>query len=330
MTGNTKNIKSIAVLTSGGDSPGMNAAIRAVVRAGLFYKKKVFGVRNGYDGLIDNRIEELDTNSVKHILNAGGTFLKSARSERFRTKEGRAQAFKNLEHLGVDSLVVIGGNGSFTGANIFSEEFEIPVVGVPGTIDNDLFGSDRTVGYDTANNTVLECVDKIRDTATSHNRLFLVEVMGRDAGFIALNTGLASGAFDIILPEENKTYEDLFAEVKRGAANKKTSNIIIVSEGNKLGPTYDIAKNLHKNFPHLDIKVTILGHLQRGGSPSCLDRVLASELGVHAVEGLLNGKSRVMVGKVNNQLTYTFFEQAIFNKAYINQDLLRISKILSI
>lgn len=329
MKNNKKDIQSIAVLTSGGDSPGMNAAIRAVVRSGLFYKKRVFGVSNGYDGLIDNNITEMTTKSVKHILNLGGTFLKSARSERFRTKEGRAKAFKNLEDRNIDALVVIGGNGSFTGADIFGEEFEFPIIGVPGTIDNDLFGSDRTIGYDTANNTVLDCVDKIRDTATSHNRLFLVEVMGRDSGFIALNTGLASGAFDIILPEENKTYDDLFNEVKRGAANKKTSNIIIVSEGNKLGATYDISKELKKKFPHLDIKVTILGHLQRGGSPTCLDRVLASELGVFAVEGLLNGKSRVMVGKVNNQVTYTFFAQAIFNKAYINQELLRISKILS-
>ena len=329
MNSSKKDIKSIAVLTSGGDSPGMNAAIRAVVRAGLFYKKRVYGVYNGYDGLIDNNIKELSTKSVKHILNLGGTFLKSARSERFRDTVGRKKAYKNLEDHNIDALVVIGGNGSFTGANIFGDEFDFPIIGVPGTIDNDLFGSDRTIGYDTANNTVLDCVDKIRDTATSHNRLFLVEVMGRDSGFIALNTGLASGAFDIILPEENKTYTDLFNEVKRGAANKKTSNIIIVSEGNKLGATYDISKELKNNFPHLDIKVTILGHLQRGGSPTCLDRVLASELGVSAVEALLNGKSRVMVGKVNNQVTYTFFEQAIFNKAYINQELLRISKILS-
>lgn len=330
MSTGSQDIKSIAVLTSGGDSPGMNAAIRAVVRASLFYKKRVFGVYNGYDGLIDDNIEELNTKSVKHILNLGGTFLKSARSERFRTEEGRVKAYNNLKAHNIDALVVIGGNGSFTGANIFSDEFDIPTIGVPGTIDNDLFGSDRTVGYDTANNTVLECVDKIRDTATSHNRLFLVEVMGRDSGFIALNSGLASGAFDIVLPEENKTYTDLFNEVKRGAANKKTSNIIIVSEGNKLGTTYEIAKELKANFPHLDIKVTILGHLQRGGSPTCIDRVLASELGVFAVEGLLNGKSKVMVGKVNNQVTYTFFEQAIFNKAYINQELLRITKILSI
>lgn len=325
-----KKIKTVGVLTSGGDAPGMNAAIRAVVRTSVFYGKHVFGINRGYDGLIENEIEELTSRSVKNILSLGGTVLKSARSEAFRTEEGRKRAFEVLQKNKIDALVVIGGNGSFTGANIFSGEFDIPIIGVPGTIDNDLFGTDKTIGYDTANNTVLQCVDKIRDTASSHNRLFLVEVMGRDAGFIALNTGLASGALDIILPEENKSIEELFAEIEKGASNKKTSNIIIVSEGNKLGGSFDIAKKLKERFNQLDIKVTILGHLQRGGSPSCSDRVLSSELGVAAVEGLLNGRSGVMVGKINNQIAYTFFEQAIFNKAYIDQELLRISKILSI
>ena len=323
-------IKTIGVLTSGGDAPGMNAAIRAVVRTSVFYGKHVFGISRGYDGLIENEIEELTSRSVKNILSLGGTILKSARSEAFRTEEGRKKAYQSLKENNIDALVVIGGNGSFTGANIFSSEFDVPIIGVPGTIDNDLFGTDKTIGYDTANNTVLQCVDKIRDTASSHNRLFLVEVMGRDAGFIALNTGLASGALDIILPEENKSIDDLFAEIEKGASNKKTSNIIIVSEGNKLGGSFDIAKKLKEKFNQLDIKVTILGHLQRGGSPSCSDRVLSSELGVAAVEGLLNGRSGVMTGKINNQITYTFFEQAIFNKAHIDQELLRISKILSI
>jgi 6-phosphofructokinase 1 len=323
-------IKTIGVLTSGGDAPGMNAAIRAVVRTSVFYGKHVFGISRGYDGLIENEIEELTSRSVKNILSLGGTILKSARSEAFRTEEGRKKAYQSLKENNIDALVVIGGNGSFTGANIFSSEFDVPIIGVPGTIDNDLFGTDKTIGYDTANNTVLQCVDKIRDTASSHNRLFLVEVMGRDAGFIALNTGLASGALDIILPEENKSIDDLFAEIEKGASNKKTSNIIIVSEGNKLGGSFDIAKKLKEKFNQLDIKVTILGHLQRGGSPSCSDRVLSSELGVAAVEGLLNGRSGVMAGKINNQITYTFFEQAIFNKAHIDQELLRISKILSI
>lgn len=323
-------IKSIAVLTSGGDAPGMNAAIRAVVRTAVFYGKTVYGIHRGYDGLIEDAVEELTSRSVKNILSLGGTILKSARSESFRTVEGRKQAFEVLQKHAIDALVVIGGNGSFTGANIFSSEFNFPIIGVPGTIDNDLYGTDKTIGYDTANNTVLQCVDKIRDTASSHNRLFLIEVMGRDAGFIALNTGLASGALDIILPEENKSFEDLFAEIEKGASNKKTSNIIIVSEGNKLGGSFDIAKRLKEKFNQLDIKVTILGHLQRGGSPSCSDRVLSSELGVAAVEGLLNGRSGVMVGKINNQITYTFFEQAVYNKAFIDQELLRISKILSI
>lgn len=325
-----KKIKTVGVLTSGGDAPGMNAAIRAVVRTSVFYGKRVFGINRGYDGLIENEVEELTSRSVKNILSLGGTILKSARSEAFRTKEGRQKAFDVLQKNEIDALIVIGGNGSFTGANIFSGEFDVPIIGVPGTIDNDLFGTDKTIGYDTANNTVLQCVDKIRDTASSHNRLFLVEVMGRDAGFIALNTGLASGALDIILPEENKSIDELFAEIEKGASNKKTSNIIIVSEGNKLGGSFDIAKKLKERFNQLDIKVTILGHLQRGGSPSCSDRVLSSELGVAAVEGLLNGRSGVMVGKINNQIAYTFFEQAIFNKAYIDQELLRISKILSI
>ena len=323
-------IKSIAVLTSGGDAPGMNAAIRAVVRTAVFYGKTVYGIHRGYDGLIEDEVEQLTSRSVKNILSLGGTILKSARSESFRTVEGRKQAFEVLQKHAIDALVVIGGNGSFTGANIFSSEFNFPIIGVPGTIDNDLYGTDKTIGYDTANNTVLQCVDKIRDTASSHNRLFLIEVMGRDAGFIALNTGLASGALDIILPEENKSFEDLFAEIEKGASNKKTSNIIIVSEGNKLGGSFDIAKRLKEKFNQLDIKVTILGHLQRGGSPSCSDRVLSSELGVAAVEGLLNGRSGVMVGKINNQITYTFFEQAVYNKAFIDQELLRISKILSI
>ena len=323
-------MKKIAFLTSGGDAPGMNATIRAVTRACVYNNLIPVGVSKGFDGLINGDFLEMNARSVKGIINKGGTILKTARSKGFRSIEGRKKAYQSLKENNIDALVVIGGNGSFTGANIFSSEFDVPIIGVPGTIDNDLFGTDKTIGYDTANNTVLQCVDKIRDTASSHNRLFLVEVMGRDAGFIALNTGLASGALDIILPEENKSIDDLFAEIEKGASNKKTSNIIIVSEGNKLGGSFDIAKKLKEKFNQLDIKVTILGHLQRGGSPSCSDRVLSSELGVAAVEGLLNGRSGVMAGKINNQITYTFFEQAIFNKAHIDQELLRISKILSI
>lgn len=326
----TKSIKSIAVLTSGGDSPGMNAAIRAVVRSCVFYNKKIVGVYRGFDGLIAGDFIELNTKSVKNIINQGGTILKSARSDEFRTTEGRKKAFDQMQAHHIDALVVIGGNGSFTGAHIFYEEYGIPVIGIPGTIDNDLFGSDVTIGYDTASNTVINCVDKVRDTAQSHNRLFIVEVMGRDSGFIALNAAVCTGAIDVILPEENKTYQDLFTELDRGAANKKTSNIIIVAEGNKLGNSFDIAAKIKEKFPQLDIKVTILGHLQRGGSPTNVDRLLASKLGVAAVEGLLNGRTDQMVGVVDDKLTYTFLQQAILNKARIDFELLRISKILAI
>ncbi len=326
----SKVIKSIAVLTSGGDAPGMNAAIRAVVRTAVFYNKKVYGIFRGYDGLIAGDLAELNARSVKNIINQGGTILKSARSDEFRTEEGRAKAAAQLKKHNIDALVVIGGNGSFTGAHIFYEEHGIPVIGIPGTIDNDLFGTDVTIGYDTASNTVINCVDKIRDTASSHNRLFIVEVMGRDSGFIALNAAVSTGALEVILPEENKTYDELFKELERSAANKKTSNIIIAAEGNKLGSSFELAANIKEKFKQLDIKVTILGHLQRGGSPTNVDRILASKLGVAAIEGLLNGRNDVMVGIVDDKLTFTFLQQAILNKAQIDYELLRISKILAI
>ncbi|NVK28258.1 MAG: 6-phosphofructokinase [Flavobacteriia bacterium] len=325
-----KAIKSIAVLTSGGDAPGMNAAVRAVVRTSIFYEKRVFGVRRGYDGLIEGDMEELNTKSVKNILNLGGTFLKSARSEEFKTDEGQKKAFDQLQKHNIDALVVIGGNGTFTGAHRFYEKFGVPVIGIPGTIDNDLFGTDYTIGFDTATNTVVDCIDKIRDTASSHNRLFFVEVMGRDAGFIAMNTAVATGALDVILPEENKTFEDLFGEIERGASRRKTSNIVVVAEGNKLGNSFEIAEKVKVHFPQLDTKVTILGHLQRGGAPSCFDRVTASKLGLAAVEGLLNGRADVMVGIVDSELTYTFLQQAVMNKAQLDPEMLRISKILAI
>lgn len=325
-----KTIRTIGVLTSGGDAPGMNAAIRAVVRAGAFYERKVLGIYEGFEGLIENHVEELTARSVKNILNRGGTILKSSRSKAFKTKEGRAKAYKNLKANDIDALVLIGGNGTFTGGHLFYEEYGVPVIGLPGTIDNDLFGTDYTIGFDSATNVVIECVDKIRDTAESHNRLFFVEVMGRDSGFIALRSALASGAIDVILPEESAPLADLFHELEKGEANKKTNRIVIVAEGNKLGETMWISEQVHKKYPHLESKVTILGHLQRGGSPSCHDRVLASQLGVAAIEGLLNGQTDVMAGMVNNQITYTFFLKAINNKASLNTELLRISKILSI
>jgi len=323
-------IKSIGVLTSGGDAPGMNAAIRAVVRASIYYNKKAFGIYRGYDGLIENDLVELNARSVKNILSQGGTILKSARSEEFRTQSGREKAIANLRSRGIDALVVIGGDGSFTGAHLLYEEHGFPVVGIPGTIDNDLFGTDYTIGFDTATNTVVECVDKIRDTAASHRRLFFVEVMGRDAGFIALRTAVATGAQNAILPEENMKIEDLMAEIDESYQAGKTSNMVIVAEGNRLGAPFELAQKVKEKYPQIDTKVTILGHLQRGGAPSCADRVLASQLGIGAVEALLNDKAGIMVGMKNNELNHVFLPQAIKNQAIIDLDLRRISKILSI
>ena len=323
------DIKAIGVLTSGGDSPGMNAALRAVVRTAKFYKKKVYGIYEGYQGMIEDQIKELDARSVKNILNRGGTVLKSSCSEDFRTKEGRQKAFENLQKRGIDALVLIGGNGTFTGGHIFYNEFKLPVIGVPGTIDNDLYGTDYTLGYDSACNTVIECVDRIRDTAESHNRLFFVEVMGRDSGFIALRAAIGSGALDVVLPEESAPMEDLFAELEKARENRKTNKMVIVSEGNKLGDTFSIAAAVRARYPELESKVTILGHLQRGGAPSCHDRVLAGQLGVASVEALLEGKTDVMAGVVNNQVAYTSLNDAISKKAALDTELLRISKILS-
>jgi 6-phosphofructokinase 1 len=322
-------IKTIGVLTSGGDAPGMNAAIRAVVRTGRYYNKQVVGVRRGYQGLIEGDFQPLDSRSVKQILSLGGTFLKTARSQEFRTPEGRQKAYDHIKAAGIDALVVIGGDGSFTGAHIISEETGIPVVGIPGTIDNDLYGTDFTIGYDTATNVVVEAVDKIRDTANSHDRMFFVEVMGRDTGFIALRTAVATGALDVILPEENQPFEDLVAAIEKAAKTGKTSNIIIVAEGNRLGSTFEIAERVGALYPNLETKVTILGHIQRGGSPTCYDRILASKLGVAAVEGLLNGKTDVMAGVTGPDITFTFLQKAIQNKAPLNLELLRISKILA-
>jgi 6-phosphofructokinase 1 len=323
------NIKTIGVLTSGGDAPGMNAAIRAVVRCASFYKLNVFGIYEGYQGLIENNIEPLTARSVKNILSRGGTFLKSSRSEEFKTKEGRQKAYNNLVEHNIDALVLIGGNGTFTGGMYFSEEFDLPIIGMPGTIDNDLYGSDFTIGFDSATNVVIDAVDKIRDTAESHNRLFFVEVMGRDSGFIALHTGLASGALDVVLPEESQPMEDLMMELQRGEDNQKTNKLIIVSEGNKLGSTMEIAEAVRQKYPHLESKVIILGHLQRGGSPTCQDRILASHLGVGAIEGLLSGHTKEMVGMINGKKAYTSFKEAISKNATIDTELIRISKILS-
>ena len=322
-------INNIAVLTSGGDAPGMNAAIRAVTRTALYYGKKVFGIYRGYEGMIENDIVELNTTSVKHILALGGTFLKSARSQEFRTPEGRAKAAKNLKDRNIDALVVIGGDGSFTGALKLTEEHGIKVIGVPGTIDNDLYGTDYTIGYDTATNTVIESVDKIRDTASSHNRLFLVEVMGRDTGYIAASTGLATGALSIILPEKNNTYEELFGDLRSAQANKKTSNIIMVAEGNHLGDIFEIATAVRKEFPSIDVKVTTLGHTQRGGSPSTNDRILASVLGHYAIKGLMEGQEKVMSGMINQKVVFTPLGDAITKTTALDYEMLTIAKILA-
>jgi 6-phosphofructokinase 1 len=322
-------IHNIAVLTSGGDAPGMNAAIRAVVRTALYHGKRVFGVYRGYEGMIENDIIELSTSSVKHILALGGTFLKSARSQEFRTPEGRAKAAKNLRDRNIDALIVIGGDGSFTGALKLAEEHGIKVIGVPGTIDNDLFGTDYTIGYDTATNTVIESVDKIRDTASSHNRLFLVEVMGRDTGYIAASTGLATGALSIILPEKKNTYGELFADLRSAQANKKTSNIIMVAEGNHLGDIFEIATAVRHEFPSIDVKVTTLGHTQRGGSPSTNDRILASVLGHYAIKGLIEGQEKVMSGMINQKVVFTPLSDAITKTTELDYEMLTIAKILA-
>lgn len=304
------SIKNIAVLTSGGDSPGMNAAIRAVVRASLYYNLKVTGVLRGYEGLIQGDFIPMEGKSVANIIQRGGTILKTARCDAFRTVEGRKLAHKNLLANEIDALIVIGGDGTFTGADIFSKEFNFPVIGLPGTIDNDLAGTDFTIGYDTAINTVVNAVDKIRDTAESHDRLFLVEVMGRDSGLIALRSGIGVGAEAIMIPEAKMGVDDLIKRIENGRKDK-ASKIIIVAEGDEAGGAYVVGEALKEKFPKSDIRISVLGHIQRGGKPSCMDRVLASRFGVAAVEGLLEGKTDVMVGQVNREIVFTPFSQAI-------------------
>ena len=326
----SKKIKRIGVITSGGDAPGMNAAIRAVVRACSYYHISCYGFYNGYNGLINGNFEELDARSVRNIINLGGTFLKSARSKEFRTKEGREKAYKVLKKEQVDGLILIGGDGTFTGGQIFSREYDIPVIGVPGTIDNDIYGTSHTIGYDTALNTVVEAIDKIRDTASSHDRLFFIEVMGRDAGFIALNTGIGAGAEEILIPEENLGLDRLLDSLEKSRRSGKNSSIVIVSEGDKIGKNvFQRADYVKENLPYYDAKVTVLGHIQRGGIPSCFDRVLASRMSVKAVELLLDGQKNVMVGLKDDDIITCPLDDVIHEKPKINKDLLRISEILS-
>jgi 6-phosphofructokinase 1 len=324
-------IKKIAVMTSGGDSPGMNAGIRSVVRACAFHNIECIGIYRGYEGMIDGDFISMDARSVKGIINKGGTILKSARSKEFRTKEGRAKAHEQLLKAGIDAFVVIGGDGSFTGAMIFNQEYDFPVMGIPGTIDNDIVGTTHTLGYDTALNTVVEVIDKIRDTASSHNRLFFIEVMGRDVGHIALNVGIGAGAEEILIPEEDLGLDRLVESLRRSKQTGKSSSIVVVAEGDKIGKSvFELKDYVDEHMSEYEVRVSVLGHMQRGGSPSCFDRVLASRMGVKAVESLLIGKSNYMVGLKNDMMDLTPFDQAVKGKSKINMELLRVSEIMSI
>jgi 6-phosphofructokinase 1 len=327
----SKTIKKIGVLTSGGDSPGMNAAIRSVVRTCAYHNIGCVGIYRGYQGMIEGDFKEMGPRSVNNIVNKGGTILKSARSMEFKTPEGRKKAHENLVKAGIEALVVIGGDGSFTGALLFNTEYNFPVIGIPGTIDNDIFGTSHTLGYDTALNTVVDVIDKIRDTASSHNRLFLIEVMGRDAGHIALNAGIGAGAEEILIPEEDLGLERLLDSLRKSKAAGKSSSIVVIAEGDKIGKTvFELKDYVESNFPEYDVRVSVLGHMQRGGAPSCFDRVLASRLGVKAVESLLEGKSNYMVGLLCDKIELTPLEQAIKGHTEIDQELLRVSDIMSI
>ena len=325
-----KTIKKIGVLTSGGDSPGMNAAIRAVVRTCAFHNLECVGIYRGYQGMIEGDFKEMGPRSVNNIINKGGTILKSARSSEFRTEEGRKKAYDNLIKEGIEALVVIGGDGTFTGALIFNSEYGFPVMGIPGTIDNDIFGTSHTLGYDTALNTVVDCIDKIRDTASSHNRLFFVEVMGRDAGHIALNAGIGAGAEEILIPEEDLGLERLLESLQKSKASGKSSSIVVIAEGDKIGKNvFQLKDYVEANLPEYDVRVSVLGHMQRGGAPSCFDRVLASRLGVKAVESLLDGVSNFMVGLKNDSVNLTPLSLAIKGKSEIDRELLRVADIIT-
>lgn len=323
-------IKCIGLLTSGGDAPGMNAAIRSVTRAAIFNGIRVKAIYRGYKGLITGEIVEFQTQNVSNIIQHGGTILKSARCQEFRTKEGRQQAFENMKNEGIDALVVIGGDGTFTGARIFAQEFNVPIIGLPGTIDNDLYGTDSTIGYDTAMNTIVEAVDKIRDTATSHERLFFIEVMGRDAGFLALNSALASGAEAAIIPERETKVDQLEELINNGFRKSKNSSIVIVAESEITGGANGLAERMHKEHPEYDVRVTILGHIQRGGSPTAYDRILASRMGVAAIDALLDEQRSIMIGIVNNEIVHVPFTKAIKDDKPVNENLLGVLQILSI
>lgn len=325
-----KEIKTIGVLTSGGDAPGMNAAIRAVTRSAIFEGWKVYGIYRGYEGLINGDIKEFTSESVSNTIQRGGTILKTARSHEFMTEDGRVKAYENIKKFGIDALIIIGGNGSLSGAQILAKEYDIPCIGLPGTIDNDLYGTDSTIGYDTALNTIVECVDKIRDTATSHDRIFFIEVMGRDAGFLTQNSAIAAGAEAAIIPEDKTDIDQLEQFISRGFRKSKNSSIVLVSESPKDGGAMHYAERMRNEHPEYDVRVTILGHLQRGGTPTAYDRILASRMGVAAIEALNEGQRNVMIGIKNDQIVYVPFSRAIKIDKPIDRELIHVLGVLSI
>jgi len=325
-----REIKCVGVLTSGGDAPGMNAAIRAVTRSAIFEGWKVMGIYRGYEGLINGEIKEFKSQDVSNTIQRGGTILKTARSKEFMTPEGKAKAYENIKKFGIDALIVIGGNGSLTGAQELAKIYDIPVIGLPGTIDNDLYGTDTTIGYDTAMNTIVECVDKVRDTANSHDRIFFIEVMGRDAGFLAQNSAIASGAEAAIIPEDKTDVDQLEQFISRGFRKSKNSSIVIVSESKDSGGANYYAERVRNEYPQYDVRVTILGHLQRGGTPSAADRILASRLGYASIEALKEGQRNVMIGVQNNQIVYIPIQRAIKLNKPIDRELIDVLNVLSI
>lgn len=325
-----KEIKSIGVLTSGGDAPGMNAAIRAVTRSAIYEGWKVYGIYRGYEGLINGDIKEFTSESVSNTIQRGGTILKTARSKEFMTEDGRIKAYENIKKFGIDALIIIGGNGSLSGAQVLAKEYDIPCIGLPGTIDNDLYGTDSTIGYDTALNTIVECVDKIRDTATSHDRIFFIEVMGRDAGFLTQNSAIAAGAEAAIIPEDKTDIDQLEQFISRGFRKSKNSSIVLVSESQKDGGAMHYAERMRNEHPEYDVRVTILGHLQRGGTPTAYDRILASRMGVAAIEALNEGQRNVMIGIKNDQIVYVPFSRAIKIDKPIDRELIHVLGVLSI
>lgn len=324
-----KKVTKIGVLTSGGDSPGMNAAIRAVVRTGIYHGLEVFGIMRGYSGMVEGDIKQMEGRSVANIIQRGGTILKTSRCQEFLSPEGRKKAYENLKKHGINGLVIIGGDGSFRGAQIFSNEFDIPCIGLPGTIDKDIAGTDFTIGFDTAVNTAVEAIDKIRDTADAHDRLFIIEVMGRDAGYIALHSGIATGAENILIPERKTEIENIIEQLAEKERRKKLVNLIVVAEGEEFGGGNEVAKFIKSRLPLIEVRVCILGHIQRGGSPSCMDRLIASRMGFHAVESLIEGRHNVFVGIVNNKMNYIPLDEAIKKKQRISEEWLRIVKILA-